>query len=140
MPITQTIQFDTDSPSEIGSGTITAFLFSGATLVATLTSITENATRKGRHTGTVTDVAAGAYELVVKFNGFTNNDAGEVVELLLADGTYVSYRTAVLDPGTLRRFVIEDTGETEAVEGSVAHLSKDGATVRYIGRLHWVNN
>jgi hypothetical protein len=99
---TQTIQFETVSPSEIGSGTVTAFLFSGATLVATLASISENATLKGRHTGTVEDIAAGTYRLVVKVNGYTISDPDEVVTLLLAVGTYVASRPAVLDAASLR--------------------------------------
>ncbi len=125
--VQQTIQFDTDSPSEIGSGTITAFLFSGATLVATLASIAENATRKGRHTGTVTDVAAGAYDLVVKFNGYTSNDAGEVVDLLLEDGTYVSYRAAELDSASLDEIKgpgwDEDTDTLKKIRDAIASFS-----------------
>jgi hypothetical protein len=94
---TQTIQFESVSLSEIGSGTLTAYLFSGATLVATLASIAENATLKGRHTGTVTDIPAATYRLVVKFNGYTISEPDEVVTLLLAVGTYVASRPAVLD-------------------------------------------
>lgn len=94
---TQTIQFETVSPSEIGSGTITAFLFSGATLTATLSSISENATLKGRHTGTVADIAAGTYRLVIKFDGYTISDPEEVVTLLTTVGTYVASRPAELD-------------------------------------------
>jgi hypothetical protein len=97
MSVLQTIQFDTVSPSEIGSGTITAFLFSGTTLSATLASIAENGTLKGRHTGTVTDIAAGDYRLVVKFDGYTVSEPDESVTLLLAVGTYVSKRLAELD-------------------------------------------
>lgn len=46
---------------------------------------------------------------------------------------------ALSDPDTLKKFATIDTGESDAVGGSVADLSKDGATVRYIGRLNWVN-
>lgn len=99
---TQTIQFESVSLSEIGSGTITAFLFSGATLSATLSSIAENSTLKGRYTGTVADVAAGDYRLVVKFDGYTVSEPDETVTLLLAVGTYVSKRLAELDSDALR--------------------------------------
>jgi len=95
--VQQTIQFETVSPSEIGSGTITAFLYSGDTLAATLANITENSTLKGRHTGTVDDEAAADYRLVVKFDGYTISEPDETVTLLLAVGTYVSKRLAVLD-------------------------------------------
>lgn len=90
--VAQTIQFETVSVAEAGSGTITAFLFSGATLIATLGSITENATLRGRNTGVVNDVAAGTYRLVVKFNGVTVSETDERVTLLLAVGTYVAWR------------------------------------------------
>jgi hypothetical protein len=46
---------------------------------------------------------------------------------------------ALSDPDTLKKFATIDTGESDAVGGSVADLSKDGATVRYIGRLNWVS-
>lgn len=85
---TQTIAFDTTSISETGSGTVTAFLFSGTTLSATLASVTEHGTLKGRYTGTVTDIAAGTYRLVVKFNGYTVSDPDYEVTLVLATGTY----------------------------------------------------
>lgn len=94
---TQTIQFESVSLSEIGSGAITAFLFSGATLAATLAAIAENGTLKGRYTGTVEDIAAGDYRLVVKFDGYTVSEPDESVTLLLAVGTYVSKRLAALD-------------------------------------------
>jgi hypothetical protein len=91
--VTQTIQFNAVSISEAGSGSITAFLFNGTTLTATLAGIAENATLKGRYTGTVTDIAAGTYRVVVKFNGITISDVEYVVTLALAAATYV----AVLD-------------------------------------------
>ena len=106
--VQQTIQFESVSLSEIGSGTITAFLFSGATLSATLASITENGTLKGRYTGTVDDIAAAEYRLVVKFNGYTVNEPDEVVPLLLAVGTYVAERHAVLN-----------TAEREAIASTI---------------------
>lgn len=96
--VQQTIQFENVSLSEIGSGTLTAFLFAGDTLAATLANITENGTLKGRYTGTVDDEAAGDYRLVVKFDGYTVSEPDETVTLLLAVGTYVSARLAVLDP------------------------------------------
>jgi len=99
--VQQTIQFETVSPSEIGSGTITAFLYSGATIAATLANITENSTLKGRHTGTVDDKAAADYRLVVKFDGYTISEPDETVTLLLAVGTYVSNRLAALDPASV---------------------------------------
>lgn len=98
--VQQTIQFESVSLSEVGSGTITAFLFSGATLAATLASIEENVTLKGRYTGTVGDIAESEYRLVVKFNGYTVSEPDEVVTLLLAVGTYVSERHAVLNSAT----------------------------------------
>lgn len=112
--VQQTIQFETVSPSEIGSGTITAFLYSGATLAATLANITENSTLKGRHTGTVDDEAAADYRLVVKFDGITVSEPDETVTLLLAVGTYVSKRLAVLDPASVSaiRDGIPKVGET----------------------------
>lgn len=95
--VQQTVQFESVSLSEVGSGALTAFLFSGATLAATLASVTENGTLKGQYTGTVDDIAAGDYRLVVKFNGFTVSEPDETVSLLLAVGTYVSKRLAVLN-------------------------------------------
>jgi len=91
--VTQTIAFDGPSLSEIGSGSITAFLFSGTTLSATLASISENGTLKGRYTGTVTDVAAGTYRVVVKYDGFTVSKPAYLVVLLLSAATY----TAAID-------------------------------------------
>jgi hypothetical protein len=99
--VTQTIQFESISLSEVGSGTITAFLYDEATLVTALASIEENSTLKGRYTGTADDVAAGTYRLVVKFNDITVNDADERVDLLLAVGMYVAYRHAELDTAAL---------------------------------------
>jgi hypothetical protein len=88
---TQTIQFESVSISEVGSGAITGFLYSGTTLIATLASITENGTLKGRYTGTVTDIAAGTYRLVVKFNGITISEPDERVRLVLAAATYKAF-------------------------------------------------
>lgn len=88
---TQTVQFESVSISEIGSGAITGFLYSGATLIATLASITENGTLKGRYTGTVTDIDAGTYRLVIKFNGITISDPDIRVRLVLAVGTYKAF-------------------------------------------------
>lgn len=116
---TQTIQFDSVSISEIGSGTITAFLFSGATLVATLASITENGTLKGRYTGTVDDVASGTYRLVVKFNGYSASDPEYQVTLLLAVGTYIAVRLAVLDSAT--------QAQIDAIEASTVGMTGTGA-------------
>jgi hypothetical protein len=93
MPATQTIEFNAISIAEIGSGAITAFIFNGTTLTATLASIAENGTLRGRYTGTVTDIAAGTYRVVVKFNGITISEAEYRVTLSLATGTYV----AILD-------------------------------------------
>lgn len=85
----QTIQFETVSLAEVGSGTITAFLYLGTTLVATLSSITENGTLRGRYTGTTLDVAAGTYRVVIKFDGYTVNEPTEQVVLLFTTGTYI---------------------------------------------------
>ena len=91
MAVTQTIAFNAASISEIGSGTVTAFLFSGTTLIATLASIAENATLKGRYTGTVTDIPAATYRLVVKLNGITISEAEYCVILALATATYSAF-------------------------------------------------
>jgi hypothetical protein len=93
----QTIQFESVSLAEVGSGTLTAFLFSGATLSATLDSITENGTLRGRYTGTVTSIAAGDYRLAVKYNGITISEPNEAVTLALAVGTYVATQATALD-------------------------------------------
>ena len=98
----QTIQFDATSLRQVGSGAITAFLFSDAALVGTLGSIAENATLDGRYTGTVSDVAAGTYRLVVRYNGYDDSDPEYQVTLLLAVGTYIAVRLAVLDSAALR--------------------------------------
>jgi hypothetical protein len=86
--VTQTIQFDAVSLREVGSGSITAELFQGSTSRGSLSSISEDATRNGRYTGTVTDQPAGAYDLQVRFNGFTTDSLS--LDLLLAAGTYVA--------------------------------------------------
>lgn len=128
MPVTQTIQFETVSPSEIGSGTITAFLFSDATLAATLASVTENATLKGRHTGTVTDISAATYRLVVKFNGITISESELQVTLLLAPGTYIAVRPAVLDSAVQAQLDIAD-----AIIGGTSTGAGTGTEV-FVGR------
>lgn len=89
---TQTIEFNAVSIAEIGSGTITAFLFNGTSLVATLASISEHGTLRGRYTGTVTSIAAGTYRLVVKLNGITISEAEYIVTLALAVATYTAVR------------------------------------------------
>jgi hypothetical protein len=93
MPVTQTIAFDAPSIAEIGSGAITSFLFNGTTLVATLSGIAESGTLRGRFTGTVVDIPAGTYRVVVKFNGFTVSEAEYLVVLLLTASTF----TAAID-------------------------------------------
>jgi hypothetical protein len=93
----QTIQFESVSLRQIGSGAITAKIYSGSTSAATLSSITEDATRDGRYTGTVEDEAAGTDDLQVQFDGVTVSEPDETVDLLLAVGTYVAKRLAVLD-------------------------------------------
>jgi hypothetical protein len=123
--VQQTIQFETVSPSEIGSGTITAFLYSGDTLAATLANITENSTLKGRHTGTVDDKAAADYRLVVKFDGYTVSEPDETVTLLLAVGTYVSKRLAVLDSATQTQITNIET-LVEALPANVTVLPATG--------------
>jgi len=112
--VQQTIQFESVSLSEIGSGTITAFLYSGDTLAATLANITENSTLKGRYTGTVDDKAAGDYRLVVKFDGYTVSEPDYLVTLLLAVGTYTAERLAELDSASISaiRDGIPKVGET----------------------------
>jgi len=98
----QTIQFESVSLRQVGSGAITAKLFSGSTVAATLASITEDATRDGRYTGTVEDESAGAYDLQVMFDGITVSEPDYQVDLLLAVGTYVAKRLAELDSSSLR--------------------------------------
>jgi hypothetical protein len=122
--VQQTIQFETVSLRQIGSGTITAEIYSGSTLAATLASITEDATRDGRYTGTVEDKAADTYDLQVQFDGFTVSEPDEKVTLLLAVGTYVSKRLAELDSSTSQKIddILEGTNTTlpgliEAIEG-----------------------
>lgn len=89
--VMQTIEFNAVSVAEVGSGTITAFVFNGVTLVATLSGIAEHGTLRGRYTGTVGDVAAGTYRLVIKFNGITISEAEYCVKLALAVATYTAY-------------------------------------------------
>lgn len=96
MPVNQTIAFDAPSISEIGSGAVTAFLFTGTNLVATLSSIAENGNLKGRYTGTVADVATATYRLVVKFNGVTISEAHYSVAMVLQAGTYEAYEDVML--------------------------------------------
>lgn len=127
--VTQTITFDTVSISEIESGTVTAFLFSGTTLAATLAAITENVTLKGRYTGTVADIAAGTYRLVIKFDGITISEPEYQVELLLAVGTY----SAAMNYGTSggggsgnaeQATSLEIQETVEAIAASIAGASK----------------
>jgi hypothetical protein len=92
MPVNQTIQFEAVSLREIGSGSITAELFQGSTSRGSLAAIAEDATRNGRYTGTVTDKTAGAYDLQVKFSGYTVSEPNLAVDLLLSAGTYVAAR------------------------------------------------
>jgi hypothetical protein len=61
-----------------------------------LASITEDATRNGRYTGTVADKPAGAYDLQIKYSGYTVSEADLSVHLLLVAGTYVAARPAGL--------------------------------------------
>lgn len=86
----QTIQFNSVSLSEIGSGTITAFIFDGTTETAELSTITEDSTLKGQFTGTVTDEAADTYRLVVKFDGITISEPEYQVTIEAGTGTYVA--------------------------------------------------
>ena len=130
--VQQTVQFESVSLSEVGSGTITAFLFSGATLAATLASIAENGALKGRYTGTVDDIAAAEYRLVVKFNGYTVNEPDEVVTLVLAVGTYVSERLAVLNyatQGQIDRIEATTTGTLSGAGTSTEIFVGPSATV-----------
>lgn len=94
--VTQTIQFEAVSLREIGSGSITAELFQGSVSKGSLASITEDATRNGRYTGTVADKPAGAYDLQIKYSGYTVSEADLSVDLLLVAGTYVAARLAGL--------------------------------------------
>lgn len=112
MTTTQTIRFDATSLRQVGSGAITAFLFLDDVLSATLGSIAENATLDGRYTGTVEDIAAATYRLVVRFNGFDDSDPEYQVTLLLAVGTYIASRPAVLDSAT--------QAQIDAIEASTA--------------------
>ncbi len=91
MPANQTIVFTTASIAEVGSGTVTAFLYSGTTLVATLASIAEHGTLRTRYTGLVVDIPAGRYRLVVKLNGFTVSDPEYTVILALTTGSFDAF-------------------------------------------------
>lgn len=104
----QTVQFESVSLAEIGSGTLTAYLYLDDALVATLADITENATLKGRYTGTTSDTAADTYRLVVKFDGYTISDPGETVTLLLATGTYVATTGGAGDATLANQLLILD--------------------------------
>lgn len=97
----QTIQFESVSLREIGSGTITAELFQGSASQGTLESISEDPTRNGRFTGTVTSKPAGGYDLQIRFNGITISEPNESVTLALAVGTYVATQAVELDSGAL---------------------------------------
>jgi hypothetical protein len=110
----QTIQFESVSLREIGSGTITAELFQGTASQGTLSDIAENATRNGRFTGTVTSKPAGDYDLQVRFNGITISEPNEAVTLALAVGTYVATSAAELDSATVTKIdnILTDTGTT----------------------------
>ena len=88
---TQTIVFNAPSIFEIGSGTVTAFLYNGATLLATLASIAESGALRGRYTGSVIDIPAGTYRVVVKFNGITISEAEYSVILALATGNFFAF-------------------------------------------------
>ena len=152
--VTQTIQFNAVSISEVGSGTITGFLFNGTTLTATLSGIAENGTLKGRYTGTVIDIAAGTYRLVVKFNGITISDATYVVTIALAAATYVavtdelSFGTSVFGLSYLeaiKRTLMLSGGSTLTGAGSGTEVltSSDGTktctiTVSPIGNISLV--
>jgi hypothetical protein len=124
----QTIQFESVSLAEVGSGTLTAFLFSGATLSATLDSITENGTLRGRYTGTVTSIAAGDYRLAVKYNGITISEPNEAVTLALAVGTYVATQATALDSATTAKIddILTDTGTT--LPAQIAGISAGSGT------------
>lgn len=94
--VTQTIAFDAPSIAEIGSGTVTAFLFTGTTLIATLSSISEHGTLRGRYTGAVVDVPTATYRVVVKFNGVTISEPHYSVVLVLQAGTYEASEDVLL--------------------------------------------
>lgn len=128
--VAQTIQFDTVSPSEIGSGTVTAFLFLGTTLSATLGSIAENGTLKGRHTGVVNDIAAAEYQLVVKYDGITISEPDYKVTLLLAVGTYVAARLAVLDSASVNAVADQVWDEAYADHNTAGSFGKLLNTIR----------
>lgn len=107
---TQTIQFNSVSLSEIGSGAITAFIYDGTTQVAALSTVTEDATLKGQYTGTVTDEAADTYRLVVKFDGITISEPEYQVTLAAPTATYI----ASMDVATQATAdaILVDTGTT----------------------------
>jgi hypothetical protein len=85
---TQTIKFRAVSLRELPTLTLSVKLQSASATVATLASITEDATINGLYTGTVEDVAAGTYAVQRSFNGVTVDDGTYQVDLLLAVGTY----------------------------------------------------
>lgn len=91
MAVTQTITFNAVSIAELATGTITAFLYSGNTLIATLSGIGESGLLRGRYAGTVTDVPTATYRLVVKFNGITISEAEYSVDIVLETGGFTAY-------------------------------------------------
>jgi len=123
----QTIQFESVSLRQVGSGAITAKLFSGSTVAATLASITEDATRDGRYTGTVEDESAGAYDLQVMFDGITVSEPDYQVDLLLAVGTYVAKRLAVLDSSSLRSALGMSDADLDAQLDAILAAASAGA-------------
>jgi len=126
----QTIQFESVSLRQIGSGTISAQIYSGSTSAATLSSITEDATRDGRYTGTVEDEAAGTYDLQVQFNGYTVSEPDEQVTLLLAVGTYVAKRLAVLDSDSVNAVADQVWNEAYADHNAAGSFGKLLNTIR----------
>lgn len=126
----QTIQFESVSLRQIGSGTITAEIYSGSTSAATLSSITEDATRDGRYTGTVEDQTAGTYDLQVQFDGVTVSEPDERVTLLLAVGTYVAKRLVELDSSSVSAVADQVWDEDYADHNSAGSFGKLLNTIR----------
>ena len=122
---TQTIQFNSVSLSEIGSGAITAFIYDGTTLTATLASVTEDTTLKGQYTGTVTDEAADTYRLVVKFDGVTISEPEYQVTLAAPTATYIAAMDVATQ--TTADAILVDTGTT--IPDLIGNLSVGSAGI-----------
>jgi len=127
---TQTIKFRAVSLRELPTLTLSVKLQSASATVATLASITEDATINGLYTGTVEDVAAGTYAVQRSLNGVTVDDGTYQVDLLLAVGTYTARTVsaiALTGPYT-RTITVTDADTAQPIEGAKVRLYRTGET------------